>query len=90
MLFALMQILAIAFETKQPAPCSVIVLKVSNHAGKCAPCHHLQTSLPASRRASHPLRQPQLERVFLYPHRSQHERHCKQTTRRGQASGRPN
>lgn len=34
MLFALMQILAIALETIQPAPCSVIVLKVSNHAGK--------------------------------------------------------
>ena len=34
MLFALMQILAIAFETKQPAPCSVIVLKVSNLPNK--------------------------------------------------------
>lgn len=34
MLFALMQILAIAFETKQPVPCSVIVLKVSNTPNK--------------------------------------------------------
>lgn len=36
MLFALMQILAIAFETKQPVPCSVIVLKVSNVPGEMA------------------------------------------------------
>ena len=31
MLFLILQIIAIAFETKQPAPCSVTVLKVSNH-----------------------------------------------------------